>query len=148
MNVVAMNPLAAAQSVRAGVAAPADHAADAVVRTLRDLDAALAPVIGPRGVAALCKRSLHVAARHYPWLGDVQDDGADATIDFQRLTHVLASQCSEDAGAAGAAVLQAFHDLLASLVGAPLTRQLLGGVGSEIAGEPRAQVGPTPCPAE
>lgn len=38
-----------------------DQVADVIITMLRDTDAALVPIIGPKGVAALYRRSLHLS---------------------------------------------------------------------------------------
>ncbi|TXH34301.1 MAG: hypothetical protein E6Q92_13075 [Burkholderiaceae bacterium] len=45
--------------------------ADAAVTAWRELDAALSPIIGQRGVAALYQRSLYLTRIDYPWLAGV-----------------------------------------------------------------------------
>jgi hypothetical protein len=116
---------------------PADVPAS-VVAVLHALEAALSPVIGERGVAALCHRSLHLSARHHPCLRGVSFDPA-AVIDLERLAQLLAAQPGDDARAAGDALIQAYHDLLVSLLGASLTRQLVGGIWPAFADAPAAQ---------
>ena len=62
---------ALAQQARGG--AGAGQIADTVVAVWRRVDAALLPIVGQRGVAALYKRSLHLANAAHPWLGAPQD---------------------------------------------------------------------------
>ena len=116
---------------------PVDVAAS-VVAVLHDLEAALSPVIGDRGVAALCQRSLHLSARHHPCLRGVSFDPA-SVIDLERLEQLLAAQPGDVAHAAGDALIQAYHDLLISLLGASLTHQLVGGIWPGFADAPAAQ---------
>jgi hypothetical protein len=130
--------LTAALARRAGEAAPAQRMADTVVDVLHKLETALEPVIGLRGVAALLERSLHGAAAHHAWLAEARD-AFDTTKDLAPLVQILATRTPEESGAAGAEVLQAFHDLLVSLVGHSLTRRLVGGVWSELLGDPPLQ---------
>jgi hypothetical protein len=42
--------------------------ADAVTSAFQGIDQALTPIIGRRGVAALYKRSVHLAGRTHSWL--------------------------------------------------------------------------------
>lgn len=127
--------LAAALSRRAGTSdAPAQNVAECVIAVLREIELALGPVIGPRGVAALLDRSLHRAAQPHPWLAEARDV-RDATPDLQRLVRTLAARPVDDIVAAGAEILQAFHDLLVSLVGQPLTQRLVGRVWSRLLGD-------------
>lgn len=133
MNRILPNPLAVAVSRRAGEGASADRATETLVGILREIELALGPVIGARGVTALLDRSLHRAALEYPWLADASDGHAVAP-DFERLGSTLAARTGEEIIAAAGELLQAFHDLLTSLLGEALTRRLLSGVWSELLG--------------
>lgn len=93
----------------------------------RGVEAALTPVIGPRGVAALYRRSLHVTARSHPWLA-AASDGYDTGIDVARLQALLEQQTGAQAAAVGGELLNTFHELLASLIGASLTERMLRAV--------------------
>jgi hypothetical protein len=121
-----------------GEAASAAAAAGRTVTVLRGFETALSPVIGPRGVAALCHRALHLSARRHPLLGELSFDPA-AVVDFERLAQVLSRHTADDAHAAGDALIQDLRDLLTSLLGAALTEQLVGGVGPAHADAPPAQ---------
>lgn len=109
---------------RVGADASAAQVAAAVVAVWHEIDAALAPIVGPRGVAALYQRSLHLARAAHPWLAGASAGLHDA-LDLAALDVVLARQDSASAAAASNALLQTFHDLLGSLVGASLTERLL-----------------------
>jgi hypothetical protein len=98
--------------------------ADAAVATWRDIDAVLSPVVGKRGVAALYARSLHLSRAAHPALADVQQ-GAAPGDEFASLHVALARQTASDAAAASTALIQAFTDLLARLIGVSLTERLL-----------------------
>jgi hypothetical protein len=98
--------------------------ADVALSTWHDFASALSPIIGMRGVAALYKRSLHLTSPAYPWLETVRE-GVDAPVDFAPLKAALLQQTAADAAAASGALLQTFHDLLASLIGPSLTERLL-----------------------
>lgn len=138
MSSVPPSPLAAALARRAGSDAHAQGMADTVIAVLRELELALGPVIGPRGVAALLDRSLHRAAGPHPWLAEARDvPGTEP--DLQRLMHALAARPGDEIAAAGAEILQDLHDLLVSLVGQTLTRRLVGGVWSALLGDPPLQ---------
>jgi hypothetical protein len=76
-------------------------------------------------VAALFKRSLHLASRAHPCLA-VNQEGVQAPMDLAALGTVLAQQGSGSAAAAGRTHLQVFYKLLTDLVGPSLTEQLLG----------------------
>ena len=97
---------------------------DAIVSTWVVVEAALSPIIGRKGIAALYTRSLYLIRTHYPWLSAIH--GSDAAMDFSQLRAALARQESSKAAAAGGAHLQTLYELLGSLIGTSLTGQLLG----------------------
>jgi hypothetical protein len=111
-----------ARSVKGG--ASSRQIAELIATSCHAIDTALAPIIGHRGVAALYKRSLHLAARSHVWLASPQE-GVPNSIDLEALTSVLAQRSSAEAAAAGGQLLQTFHDLLTTLIGPSLTEQLL-----------------------
>jgi hypothetical protein len=112
---------------RGGNGADATQIADAMVSTWQEIAAALGPIIGRGGVAALYKRSLYLTGPAHPWLAGAQE-GVPTPMDFAALKSVFAQQSSATAAAGGRALLQTFYDLLASLVGPALTGQLLRSV--------------------
>ena len=98
--------------------------ADAAVTAWRELDAALSPIIGQRGVAALYQRSLYLTRIDYPWLAGVHQATVQAG-EFAPLHTVLSQQTSATAAGACSALLATFRDLLTRLIGASLTEGLL-----------------------
>jgi hypothetical protein len=104
--------------------ADADQVAEAIVVLWREIDLALHPVIGRRGVAAMFSRCLNLNAAAYPWLSSAHQ-GALEAVDPSALKAVLAQRPPAQALAGGTAVLQSFRDLLVSLVGAPLADRLV-----------------------
>lgn len=115
-----MSPL---RSIPAGGADP-QGIADAAVAVWTAIDGALSPVIGPRGNAALYKRSLHLARAEHPWLAAAYE-GAVQPGDYGALRAALAQQAPADASKAQDELLHIFHDLLADLIGRSLTERLL-----------------------
>ncbi|HEY9199595.1 MAG TPA: hypothetical protein VIR60_09525 [Gammaproteobacteria bacterium] len=107
--------------------ASVEEIAEAAVATWRNIDAALSPIIGQRGVAALYKRSLHLSRAHHPWLTTAAESTPQPD-DFTALQTATAQQTTADAMAANDALLQNFTDLLANLIGASLTERLLRSV--------------------
>jgi hypothetical protein len=98
-----------------------------LARVVHDLEAALSPILGVRGVAALYQRSLHLTRAAYPWLAG-PSEAAQPNIDLQALQATFAKRAPADAACAATALLQSFHDLLATLIGQPLSARLLDPV--------------------
>ncbi len=101
--------------------------ADLAAVTWRRIDAALAPIIGQRGVAALYKRSLYLARTEHAFLAPLPEN-ASSPGDFSALHAALSDQTNANATAANAALLETFSGLLTSLIGASLTERLLRSV--------------------
>ena len=118
--------------------ADAVEIADAIVSTWRKVDAALNPIIGHGGVAALYKRSLSLAAQAHPWLAGAHE-GVQTAMDLAALKAVLAQQCSADTAAGGGALLNTFYQLLTGLIGTSLTGQLLSSVWTNAFQPPPAE---------
>ena len=97
--------------------------ADAAVSQWQAIDAALAPIIGNLGVAALYHRSLFLSFKAHPWL---DHERSPDVLDLPALRALLAGRDAADVSEASATLLRTFMDLLASLVGAPLAERLLG----------------------
>src|SRR5688500_13367018 len=104
----------------------------------RAIDAALSPIVGQRGVAMLYKRSLSLVSPAHPWLLGLHE-GNQTTMDLAALESVFVQQSSQHAAAAGGAFLQAFHELLSSLIGPSLTARLLRPVWAPFSSRPPAQ---------
>jgi hypothetical protein len=109
-------------AVVAGVSS--DEVAALVATTFQDINQALSPIVGQRGMAALYKRSLHLSRPLHAWL-PAAAEGADVDIDFESLTTALATRTSMDAAVAGTQLLESFLALLATLIGDSLTERLL-----------------------
>lgn len=104
----------------------------------RGVDAALAPIIGRRGVSALFHRSLNLAAQRHAWLAEVSANTQESP-DLAGLGSALARQTRRDAAAAASALFEAFHGLLASLIGPSLTGRLLRTSWVHFSTEPPVQ---------
>ena len=109
--------------------ANAGQTADAAVATWQEMSAALSPVIGTGGVAALYKRSLDLTRPAYPWLETVLC-GAPASAEFGDLHQALSQQSDPEAAAASTTLLQTFCGLLVRLIGPSLTARLLRSVAA------------------
>ena len=110
-----------------GGAPDASAVVDAVTRTWQFMAARLEPVIGVRGVSVLLDRALHLTAKNFPWLAQAAplEAGADP---LARLQNRFASRDVAEAAEAGCALLVTYTELLASLIGDPLTERLLASV--------------------
>ena len=127
MDSTAQELIAASLAERAGAKATAVQIADTAALAWQAIDAALTPIIGPRGVAALYKRSLHLNRHRHAGLGDVAQ-AVQTSIDTAPLKSALALQNPGEAAAIGAALFQTFYELLTTLVGPSLTERLLRSV--------------------
>lgn len=115
----------------------------AAIRALwTDIETALQPIVGRRGVAALFMRTLHLAAARHPWLAPLKA-GNDDAVDLGRLTAILAAQTPAQASEAGNALFRIFSELLVTLIGAPLSERLLLAAWSNSSSAAPAQ-DPTP----
>lgn len=108
---------------RVETGADARQIAEAIVSTWREIDTTLSPVLGQQAVAMLYQRSICLAATSRPWLADICENGQTLVPDALRAA--FAQQGTATAAAGGYELLQAFHGMLASLVGLPLTERLL-----------------------
>jgi hypothetical protein len=123
---------------RVAPGANAAQIADAMVATWQDIDAALTPIIGRGGVAALYRRSLYLTASAHPWLAGTHD-GSQTSNDMAALRSAVEQQGSADAALGGNALLQTFYSLLGSLIGTSLTERLLRSVWADSSSGPPAQ---------
>ena len=119
-----MNTFAAFLSTKVNHGANAKDVAHLVVTTCFEIDKALTPIIGKRGLEALFTRSLHLTSASHAWLL-VGADAFDLQADLSELQVTLSLQTSELAVQGGGAFLDHFHQLLTTLVGTPLTERLL-----------------------
>ncbi len=129
MQSAAHERVTASLAARVGKNADSAQVADAIGTAWRDMDLALSPVLGRRGVAALYKRSLHLNVAAYPWLAQVHE-GAEAAlaIDAGPLRAMLARQSDVDAALTGRVLIHTFTELLSTLIGASLSERLLDSV--------------------
>ena len=112
--------------------------ADAVEAQWRAVGAALHPIIGQRGVAALYHRSLALTSERHPWL-PTQDNGVLADVEPSALRAAIERRESAEAAAACGAHLTAFRALLSGLIGASLTDRLLDAAWLQPLADPPAQ---------
>lgn len=112
---------------RAGGLADAGAIADATLSIWADAALQLAPVIGAQGADVLFRRSLHITSKTFPWLA-VAGNGVVNAVLAANLQARLAGREAAVAIEASEALLVAFTELLASLIGSPLTEHLLAPI--------------------
>ena len=95
-----------------------------VATTFRDVDRALVPIVGRRGMAALYKRSLHLSRSLHPWL-PASAHGSEYEMDLAALTAAMAARTSAEAASAGTRLLKSFRTMLTTLIGESLSERLL-----------------------
>ena len=93
------------------------------------LGAQLTPLVGREGFRALLARSLALAKAEHPWLDGVKVDAAGS---LTGLDEVLAERDPADREPAGSVILAHLLDLLATFIGAGLTRQLVSSAWPEV----------------
>jgi hypothetical protein len=119
--------IAASIAQRAGKNPDAARVADAIIAVLREIEVALTPIIGLRGVTALYRRCLLLCSARHPCLADT-DENAQTALDLAPLRAVLERQSPDDAWCIGLDLLVASHQLLTSLIGPSLCERLLRSV--------------------
>lgn len=116
--------IAVALSDRMGRDPSAARVATASLEFWREISIALIPVLGERGVGAMRERALFLASHTHRWLG--APTASPTMIPSVDAFHAALVTQSAEASADGARVFfEAFHDLLASMVGADLAGRLL-----------------------
>lgn len=93
-------------------------------RVCQEIELALVPIVGQRGVAALFARSLHLSVKTHSWLSG-GECGLPLAFNAAALCSVIGSQARPEAVAGACLFLQTFCELLAKLVGRALTERLL-----------------------
>ena len=93
-------------------------------RVCQEIELALVPIVGQRGVAALFARSLQLSVKTHPWLNG-GENGAALAFNAAAFCSALSAQARPDAVAGACLLLQTFCELLANLVGRALTDRLL-----------------------
>jgi hypothetical protein len=129
----------AALTQRVAEDADARQIASAIGAMWADVESALQPVLGRRGVAALFKRTLHLTATRYPWLAALKPGGADTAVDLAELTELLARQSPAAVAEVGGGLFALFRELLTTLIGDRLSERLLQAAWSTSSRAPPAQ---------
>ncbi|NZA28160.1 hypothetical protein H0E84_17410 [Luteimonas sp. SJ-92] len=131
--------MAATLRARVGESLEPARIADVLVSILREIQAALVPVMGSHGFALIYRRSLYLSATLGPLMTSLSDqEGAPGTPDFDALRSAVAQHSGVDAISNGASLLQTIHDLLVTLVGLSLTERLLRSVRANHSSGPPA----------
>ncbi len=115
---------------RAGDGATSEAVAEAAIKTWRGVAVHLAPIIGEGGVGSLYARSLHLTRASFPWLATAQPMPLALRMQqtdwpFMDLRMSLMQRDPADASNASSVLLDTFLELLATLIGEPLTARLL-----------------------
>jgi hypothetical protein len=101
-----------------------DKVADAALAHWCRVEVELSPILGAAGVAALFRRSLYQLRDAHPTLA-LAHETSGGVGDFEPLRSALENLSQADAATISSALMQAFRDLLAGLIGAPLSERLL-----------------------
>ncbi|QOW24217.1 hypothetical protein [Lysobacter sp. H23M47] len=116
-------------SARVGESADPARVADVLISILREIEATMSPTLDAHGVLLLIRRSFYLTPSLRPILARTPaGPQMDADAHFDALRDMLAHQSHADALTVGEALLQTFYDLIVTLVGLPLTEQLLRSV--------------------
>lgn len=118
--------IATALTQRIGDTSDIAKIADAIIATLQDMNAALAPIIGEQGVVALFRRSFIVCSK-IPRLAGMYDSLLPA-MTLAEFKIVLLKQSAVNALYLGENLLISLYQLLTTLIGPSLTAKLLRSV--------------------
>jgi hypothetical protein len=102
-----------------------------------EIGAALTPILGPRGVAALYKRSLFLTSEAHPALLGLHEN-VQGEMDLSPLQAILSPLSDAEATIVGGALLIAFYELIGSLIGPSLTERLLRSLWDRPLSDPPA----------
>ncbi|MDP2369466.1 hypothetical protein [Rhodoferax sp.] len=112
------------QTIQGLTASPTGATAESAISLWEQVATQLTSVVGEAGFESLYARSLFLAQARFPWLAE----GARLTQTEQRFESLqasLAKQSPAIASDANALLLTTLTDLMASLIGEPLTAQIL-----------------------
>ena len=102
-----------------------DRVTDVSIRLWESMASEIISLVGTGGFISLYARSLFLVRPSFPWLV-VDAAPADKSHRFEQLKTTLAGQSPEHARAANIMLLITFTDILAALIGDPLTTSILG----------------------
>ena len=133
-----LDPVAAFLARAVSRGASSQEVAEVVARSFQGIGRIMEPIIGQRGMAALYRRSLHLAGPICPHISAASAAGSMA-MDLALLEAELARQTAADAATTGTALLHVFHVLLTSLIGPSLTERLLRSIWADFLSGPSAR---------
>lgn len=110
--------------ITGAMAGNAQQIADVIEAHWTRVAAALEPIVGQGGMAALFRHAVCRTASQYLWLAALLSDDEE-TASLYRLSEVFSAQRPDTAAAAGSALFDSFGETLVSLLGAPLSARLL-----------------------
>ena len=108
--------------------------ADVSIRLWESMANELISIIGTGGFMSLYARSLFLVHPSFPWLA-AEKPPSDKSSRFVQLKTSLAGQKPEQASAANTMLLITFTDILAALIGDPLTTSILRTAWGNIASD-------------
>ena len=108
----------------ASAAQTPQEAVDFMIGLWEALAACLIPITADDGFRSLFERSLHLTSKTFPWLA-INLGAWDRSKRFSGLRANLDCQNSDEAAAAGFALLTTFVETLVALLGAPLVSNVL-----------------------
>ena len=101
-----------------------EHILDLIIRSWKEIDRVIRPIIGKGGAESLFHRSIEITAQTYPWLAAASTDARPA-MDLGALHRILSNQDTSHFASASDTLLLQFHYLLTILIGLSLTDRLL-----------------------
>lgn len=113
------------QKINSLMAQHPEKIADAAIDLWEQMATQIISIVGEGGFNSLYARSVFLTQSSFPWLAS---GGLSPQQDhrFAQLKTSLAGQMPEQAGAANSLLLTTFTDILAALIGEPLTTGILG----------------------
>jgi hypothetical protein len=112
------------QIIRAAILQRPDATAKVTAALWMPLATEIISIIGKGGFDSLYSRCIHLVAVKFPWL-EASHSSQPAGSRFDELQGILEAQGPAEASEASIALLITFMDVLASLIGEPLTSTIL-----------------------
>ncbi|HSI43987.1 MAG TPA: hypothetical protein VK949_06550 [Methylotenera sp.] len=97
---------------------------DAIVTLWQEVVGRLEPIIGDRGTEVVFSRSLYLTNKEFPWIV-LADNTSSSATQIQLFLESFEGRDSNLLSKASYKLLSTFSQLLASLIGEPLTQRLL-----------------------